>query len=306
MQRKIHAIPFTIPSLERLRSADLLIPLALILAFVLPLLLAFAGVGIRSDLGHPLVINEIAVTPKDPAAGAWVELYNNTDEPISIEGWKLSTATNDVAALDGSVPPRGFRVIKIPSVWNGQSDAVILREGVYGNVIDDVHWGAEPAKTPILNWKETATKAPAVGSALIRNPQGLDSDTNQDWRPAKPSPNSQSPASLSVGMYRFLTDATNYVSLIAGFLLWGAFILIGLIAKRFEVLTGQRSFWMAMIIAPIGIVVYNIIQSYAFFTAGIMTPIQQAWAFSALLLSALAMAYVVYRFYGIARRILEV
>jgi hypothetical protein len=70
-----------------------------------------------------------------------------------------------------------------------------------------------------------------------------------------------------------------------------------------------------MIVAPVGIVVDNIIQSYAYFTAGRMTECktglgfsvcQQGWAFTALLLSAMAMAYVVYRFYGIARRILEV
>lgn len=319
MQRKLQAVSFAMPSLERLRSADLLIPLILVLAFVLPLLLAFAGVGIRRDLRHPLVINEIAVTPQDPAAGAWVELYNSTDEPISIAGWKLSTASSDVVALDGSVPPRSLRVIAAPNAWNAKADAVILR-GPDSDKVDFVQWGAAPANSPIPNWEATALKnPPAPNAALVRNPQGFDSDTQKDWLPTKPTRNTQSPASLNVGMYRLLFDATNYISLIAGFLLWGAFILIGLIAKRFEMLTSQRSFWMAMIVAPIGIVIYNIIQSYAFFTAGKMTECktltgislafsncQQGWAFMALFVSAVGMAYVVYRFYGIARRILEV
>jgi hypothetical protein len=314
MQRKAFSVPVSLPSLERLRSADLFIPLILGLALVLPLVLAFWGVGIRRDLQRPIVINEIMVTPKAPQSGAWIELYNNTDEPIAIDGWRLSTASGDVQALEGSVPPKSYKVIATPSAWKADSDAVILR-GVDGNQLDAVQWGPAPAKSPIIGWDKTAVKPPAPGAALVRNPQGLDTDTQKDWRPTRPSPNAQSPASLSVGLYRVLFDITNYASLIAGFLLWGAFILIGLIAKRFEMLTGQRAFWSAMIIAPIGIVIYNAIQSYAFFTAGAMTECktglsfsacQQGWGFTPLLISALAMVYVVYRFYGIARRILEV
>jgi hypothetical protein len=301
------------PSLERLRSADLLIPLILCLALVLPLLLAFLGVGIRTSVETPLVINEIAVLPQ-PGAEAWVELYNNTDEPIAIDGWRLSTASGDVKTLEGSIEPRALHVVKAPSAWNDKSDAVILY-GVDGSQIDEIHWGAAPKQSRIISWEKSAVAAPKAGGALVRNPQGFDSNTTKDWLPTRPSPNSQSPASLSAGTYRILFDITNYVSLIAGFLLWGSFILIGLIARRFEMLTGQRSFWSAMTIAPIGIVVYNIIQSYAFFTAGKMTECktglgfsvcQQGWAFTALFISALGMAYVVYRFYGIARRILEV
>jgi hypothetical protein len=313
MQRKAYPIPFSVPSLERLRSADLLVPLVLCLAFVLPLLLAFWGVGIRTDEQTPLVINEIFVTPQG-AAEAWVELYNNTEEPITIDGWRLSTASSDVATLTGSIEPHAYRVIKTPKAWDAKSDAVILY-GVDGNQIDDVHWGPAPEKTPILDWKTSAALPPRAGAALVRNPQGFDSNTAKDWIATRPSPNTQSPASLGSGTYRILFDITNYVSLMAGFLLWGAFILIGLIARRFEMLTGQRSFWMAMVVAPIGIVIYNIIQSYAFFTAGRMSECkdglgfsvcQQGWAFTPLFVSALAMAYVVYRFYGIARRILEV
>lgn len=315
MQRKAYPIPFTIPSLERLRSADLFIPLILGLSFALPLLLALIGVGIRTDKQQDLVINEAFVVPQNAKSGAWVELYNTTDQPIAVDGWKLSTAAADVATLKGSVPPGGYLVVKTSSAWNAKADAVILREPVFGNVIDDVHWGPAPKLSPIADWTKTAGAAPRAQASLVRNPQGFDSDSGKDWLVTAPSPNAQSPASLSSGMYRLLFDITNYVSLIAGFLLWGAFILIGLIAKRFEMLTGQRSFWIAMIIAPIGIIIYNAIQSYAFFTAGKMTECktgigfsacQQGWAFLTMFVSAVAMAYVVYRFYGIARRILEV
>ncbi len=65
MQRKAYAVPFALPSFERLRSADLFIPFILGLAFVLPLVLAFLGVGIRKDKQTPLVINEAFVNPSD-------------------------------------------------------------------------------------------------------------------------------------------------------------------------------------------------------------------------------------------------
>jgi hypothetical protein len=314
MQRKAYAMPVSVPSLERLRSADLFIPLILGLAFVLPLMLAFMGVGMRRNLDRALVINEVFVTPKNTQRAPYIKLFNNTNEPISISGMKLSTAQGDVVTLEGVVPEKASLQIKVPNAWSAQGDAVILR-GLDGNQLDDVHWGAAPQTNPIPGWSKNAVRI-APDTALVRNPQGFDSDSRKDWGPpVEPSKKAQSPASLSTGMYRLLFDITNYVSLIAGFLLWGSFILIGLIAKRFEMLTGQRSFWTAMVVAPIGIVIYNSIQSYAFFTAGIMSDCkqgfafsacQQGWAFVPLFFSALAMAYVVYRFYGIARRILEV
>ncbi len=314
MQRRTYPIAVSWPSLARLRSADLFVPLILALAVALPLLLALLGVGIRRDRGTPLVLNEVFVNPADPQSGAWVELYNKTDEAITIDGWRLSTATTDVAVLQGSVPPGGYLVVRAPAAWNPESDAVILR-AADGNQLDTVHWGPAPAQSPILGWETTAARPPAPDKALTRNPQGLDSDTPKDWLVTQPSPQTRSPASLSVPMYRLLFDITNYVSLIAGFILWSAFFLMGLIARRFELLTGQRSFWAAMLVAPIGIVIYNLIQSYAFFTAGRMTECktglafsvcQQGWAFTALFVSAAAMAIVVQRFYRIAQRILEV
>jgi hypothetical protein len=314
MQRRAYPVPVSLPSLARLGSADLFIPLMLLLAVVLPLLLAFLGVGIRRDLGTPLVLNEVFVNPADPSAGAWVELYNNTDAPMAIDGWRLGTAGADIAQLHGSVPPGDYVVLRTPAVWSPASDAVILR-AADGTLIDSVNWGPAPDRSPILHWSKSAARAPAANQSLVRNPQGLDSDTPKDWLPTQPTPGAQSPASLSVGMYRLLFDITNYVTMIAGFILWGAFILIGLIARRFEILTSERTFWGAMLIAPIGIVIYNLIQSYAFFTAGRMTECkaglslaacQQGWSFLALFVSAAAMAIVVYRFYVIARRILEV
>jgi hypothetical protein len=314
MQRKAYAVPINVPTLAQLRSADLLIPLMLGLAFVLPLALAFAGVGMRSDKGTALVINEAFVNPGADQSGTWVELYNTTDEPIVVDGWTIGTVGGTVQTLSGTVDPQSYLVVKAPKAWSADADAVIL-SSADRTIVDDVHWGAAPAESPIKSWGASATRGPAPNASLVRNIQGFDSDTAKDWLQTIPTPNQQSPVSLNRGIYRILFDITNYVSLIAGFLLWGAFILIGLIAKRFEMLTGQRSYWMAMVIAPIGIVIYNLIQSYSFFTAGKMTECktglsfaacQQGWAFVPLFLSAVAMAYVVYHFYGIARRILEV
>ncbi|WP_029215321.1 lamin tail domain-containing protein [Kallotenue papyrolyticum] len=314
MQRRTLSTPLHLPALGRLRSADVILPLMLALAVALPLVLALLGVGIRRDRGTPLVINEALPVPAPGATGAWVELYNNTDAPISIDGWRLGSVSGDVALLSGSVAPHSYRLIETPAAWNAQADAVVLRTPD-GSVVDRLNWGPRPSANTSPDWNSSATRAPAPGRALVRNPQGFDSDSGKDWLATQPSPGAPSPASLSVGMYRLLFDMTNYASLIGGFILWGAYSLIGLIARRFELLTGQRTYWISMLIAPIGIVIYNVIQSYAFFTAGRMTQCdngwslsacQQGWAFTALFVSGVAMGLVVYRFYRIARRILEV
>ncbi|GIV96099.1 MAG: hypothetical protein KatS3mg057_0756 [Herpetosiphonaceae bacterium] len=154
----------------------------------------------------------------------------------------------------------------------------------------------------------------------MRRSIGLDSNAASDWRPGPASPGSRSLPTVRSSTRIVLIELTNYISLIGGFLLWSAFVLIGLIARRFERLTGQRTFWQAMVIAPIGIVIYNLIQTNAFFSRGAMTDCrttkrgwvfefslcEQLWSFVPLFIAAAIMTYAILLFYRAARRILEV
>ncbi len=295
------------PDLTSRTAQRLLMPSLLALMLLLPLLLFTGGVGVRQGKGTNVVVNEVYLDTSPHAE--WVELLNTTPKSISLTGWQLTNQHGAVARLSGQLAP-GILTVVSPEVggWNPGGDVVTLLSSD-NQIIDSLGWGkiAALTNTPIL-------QSAKAGRSLTRNPQGLDSDTTADWIMTQPSPGTQSPVSLSVGLHRILFAATNYISFMAGLLLWASFLLIGLSARRFEALTGQRAYWMAMVIAPVGIVIYNAIQSYAFFTAGAMSncsrglafgACQQGWAFTPLLLSAIAMAYVSYRFYTIAHRILD-
>ncbi|GAC1360765.1 MAG: hypothetical protein NVSMB42_20380 [Herpetosiphon sp.] len=304
----VPSLPVRLPALPRLFSSSNLLNVGLFLAVVLPLVLFAAGVGVRKGKGTPVVVNQVFVDA-DPRH-EWIELLNTTTSGIDVEGWTVASRHGGVARLHGQLEP-GVLTVVHPEVggWQPTSDRVVLRTAS-DTLVDGVGWGDVGAQAGI-----PLVKLPfGAGKALIRNPQGLDSGTADDWWVTRPSPAVQSPASLGIGLHRMLFAATNYIAVIGGLLLWGAFLLIGLIARRFETLTGQRAYWPAMVVAPVGIVIYNAIQAYAFFTAGRMTDCrqglwlsacQQGYAFTALLLSSAAMAVVVYRFYHIARQILD-
>ncbi len=277
----------------------------------IPLVLFLAGVGVRASNGNTLVINEIY--PSADTKQEWLELYNGGAKPVDLRGYTIGSSRGVQGRLQGTIEP-GKRLVVRAEVggWNAAADVAVLRNPT-GKVIDSVNWG-KPTLPKDVTLLTGAVPVPRPGQALTRNPQGLDSNTAADWQPTKPSQGTQSPASLNPGLHRLLFAATNYMSVIAGFLLWGAFLMIGLIAQRFELLTGQKVYWLAMVLVPVGIVVYNGIQAYAFFTAGRMsdcstgwgfTVCQQGWAFTPILISAIAMAYIVFRFYGIARDILD-
>ena len=298
-----------------MKGADLVLGATVFLVIFLPLVLFATGAGIRHGLGTPVVINEILVVPAERGA-PWVELYNSIDRPVSLKDWRIASTTRELVTLDGTIDPHSFRVVRVPpGSWRPEGDAAMLR-GPAGADVDAIGWGAlGTTGLPLATDQQVRP-----GVALVRNPQGFDSNSAQDFVEAPPTPGGPSPASLSPALYRVLFDATNYVSLSAGFLLWGALVLIGLVARRFELLTGERTFWTIMMAEPIGIVIYNVIQAHAFFQRGIMTTCrtpaggwtlqfaqcEQGWAFTALFASAVAMVYIVSRFHAIARRLLEV
>jgi hypothetical protein len=302
----------------------------LFLAVGIPLLLALLGVGLFDDKPTPVILSEIATGPR---GDAYVELYNDTDAPVDVKGWSVKTLSG-TAELDrntiiepGSyliVPsyPKAFEqahpaLAEAAAKTSGQIEFVapkgaLILYDTKGITVDAVTW---PMPAP------AGGPRPGLPS-LVRRTQGLDSDTNGDWRAGPATPGTFGLPTIRMPSRIFLLEVTNYLSLIGGFLLWAAFVLMGLIARRFETLTGQRTFWQGMVIAPVGILIYNLIQANAFFARGAMTDCrlpaegnrwtfgfstcEQLWSFVPLFIAACVMAYVVYLFYRISRRILEV
>jgi len=141
---------------------------------------------------------------------------------------------------------------------------------------------------------------------LERRPLGLDTDRASDFilQPF-PSPGTVNLPSAPQGVYSFFIDWTNAAAVAGGILLWIAFVFIALVARRFEALTQQRTFWWAMLVAPSGIVVYALIQAYGFLVRGRMTPDEQLIGFLVLFASAVLCTALVFLFRRRAKSILE-
>lgn len=107
-----------------LSAALIAAPLAAVPAFAVEVSPAAAGTS-------PVVINEAYVSGGSAGAAfknKFVELYNTSDAPVSLDGWSLqyrapgnSGAPGNVAALTGTIPAKGYYLLKAGS--NGANGA---------------------------------------------------------------------------------------------------------------------------------------------------------------------------------------
>ncbi len=155
---------------------------------------------------YGVVINEVFYDVDDnhgdeddnPHNDEWVELYNTTNQEISLHKWSL-TDNNKTTTINANIkiPAHGFVVLakaaqtwtywNIPSsavkhplgqnIGNGLSnsgDRLILKDS-NGNEVDKVSWGTD---STVFN---PAVGDVAEGHSIMRNPLGQDTDTAADW-----------------------------------------------------------------------------------------------------------------------------
>lgn len=326
--------------------SDYTIPLLVGLPVVVTLLMAIAGVGLPKNQNTRVTILEVFAHPTQPPESYWLELYNDSDQAVEISGWSLrvlSAQGEQNATITGRtiIPAEGFLLIPANPAGFAQNEPILARS--VATPSQPLSWTASTSFTlqllhedgrvaDQLVWPLSGPNAPRIGptgpASIVRRTIGVDTNayTAADWRVGPASPGGIALPTMPPATRYVLVEVTNYVSLIAGFLLWSAFVLIGLIARRFERLTGQRTYWQAMVLAPIGIVIYNLIQTRGFFQKGSMsdcrTPspgpdlppgwtfgfggCEQLWSFIPLFIAAVALFWVLRQFYNAARRILEV
>jgi hypothetical protein len=70
------------------------------------------------------------------------------------------------------------------------------------------------------------------------------------------------PFGIEPGTYQALAVVPNYLLVLGAILLWLAFIILGIIARRYEIVLGEHTNWQFMIIAPTGILVFALIQLF--------------------------------------------
>ncbi len=68
------------------------------------------------------------------------------------------------------------------------------------------------------------------------------------------------PFGIEPGKYQALAVIPNYVLVLGAVFLWVAFIVLGIIARRYEIVLGERTDWQFMMFAPTGILFFAVIQ----------------------------------------------
>jgi len=68
------------------------------------------------------------------------------------------------------------------------------------------------------------------------------------------------PFGIEPSQYQVLAVIPNYLLVLGALLLWLAFIFLGIIARRYEIVLGESTNWQFMVVAPTGILIFAIIQ----------------------------------------------
>lgn len=119
-----------------------------------------------------VVINELVSDPADDVE-EFIELFNNTESIITLDGWWIEDGSETKTNLSGNITSKGFFVIEKPSGnLNNSGDIVILYDPA-GKEIDRVTYGS---------WDDgnLADNAPTPDDplSLIRKVDGQDADND--------------------------------------------------------------------------------------------------------------------------------
>jgi hypothetical protein len=164
--------------------------------------------SLLNDKGH-MVINEVYYDPDSKHCSQqskewqneWIELYNPTENPVSLTNWQIGDNSNNWETIltFPPIPAYGFAVItpkastkdiywsvptektviietgnKIGNGLDNDGDRVILKDAS-GNVVDSVSWGTD---TSAFN---PSVPVVAEGHSISRCPLGFDTDQASDW-----------------------------------------------------------------------------------------------------------------------------
>jgi uncharacterized membrane protein len=112
------------------------------------------------------------------------------------------------------------------------------------------------------------------------------------------------PFGIEPAQYQMLAIIPNYLLVLGAILLWLAFIILGVIARRYEIVLSERTDWQFMIFAPTGILIFAIIQLvYCGIGGKMMLPKNgiNYIAYGLFLLSGILSLIANFRFYQVTR-----
>jgi len=70
------------------------------------------------------------------------------------------------------------------------------------------------------------------------------------------------PFGIEPERYQMLAVIPNYLLIAGAVILWLAFITLGIIARRYEIVLAERTGWQFMMAAPTGILIFAIVQLF--------------------------------------------
>ncbi len=68
---------------------------------------------------------------------------------------------------------------------------------------------------------------------------------------------------LTPAQHFWFVEATSYLAICGGLALWGGFIWLGAITRRFERAYGKMTHWQFFLLAPAGLCAYLVLQAVA-------------------------------------------
>ena len=92
---------------------------------------------------------------------------------------------------------------------------------------------------------------------------------------------------LTPGEFFAYITLTNLLAVLGGVLLWATCFFFSIIARRYELVLRKKTNWQFLMFAPSGILLYALIQAYAFFSQIKMSPAQSWLGYSFFLVSGL-------------------
>lgn len=171
-------------------------------------------------------INKVYYDVESPERGVegtneWVEIYNQTNVPLDISGWKICDNNScDTLPATPLIPAQKYAVIvatsttatsttvsnSLPAYWylpsevtqinlgqkigdglNNDEDMLVLKRPD-GVIVDQMNWGTPNTGWANYNanvWNPGAVDV-AEGNVLARVPSGFDTDQPSDWKELKP------------------------------------------------------------------------------------------------------------------------
>ena len=112
------------------------------------------------------------------------------------------------------------------------------------------------------------------------------------------------PFGIEPAQYQMLAIIPHYLLVLGAILLWLAFIILGIIARRYEIVLSERTDWQFIIFAPTGILIFAIIQLvYCGIGGKMMLPKNgiNYIAYGLFLLSGILSLIANFRFYRVTR-----